>query len=106
MRRMWMFAGAALLGCAVSMTAIDAKATSGGSSDLLSSNGSVGYSITFLRSSPSTASNLRGRWAAPSVAGSRVRPPTRPPVGAVPEPAAFLAFGAGALLVAASLRRR
>jgi len=33
-------------------------------------------------------------------------PKKKPQVSAVPEPGAFLAFGAGALVIAASLRRR
>lgn len=79
--------------------------SSSNTSSLLSSNGSVGYSITFLR--PSQSSSLRGRWNVQSLSSLAPRNGViRPPVSAVPEPGALLAFGAGALVIATALRRR
>lgn len=78
--------------------------SSSNTSSLLSSNGSVGYSITFLR--PSQSSSLRGRWNVQSLSSLAPRNVIRPPVSAVPEPGALLAFGAGALVIATALRRR
>lgn len=106
MRRTLGFALAVMVGTAIGIGSLagDAHAASPGASALLSSNGSVGYSITFLRASSSAS--LRGRWTASQILPGRVRPPTRPPVGAVPEPGALLVFGAGALVIGAALRRR
>lgn len=100
----------ALVGCAaiVAATLVGAAPasalSSSNTSSLLSSNGSVGYSITFLR--PSQSSALRGRWNVRSLSSLAPRVPVRPPVSAVPEPGALLAFGAGALVIATALRRR
>jgi hypothetical protein len=105
MRRLvFAFAASAVVLASTLLGVTSASATSSsGASSLLSSNGSVGYSITFLR--PSQLTSLRGRWDVPGLVSGN---PTsvRPPVGAVPEPAALLAFGAGALIIAGALRRR
>lgn len=78
--------------------------SSSNTSSLLSSNGSVGYSITFLQ--PSQSSSLRNRWNVQSLSSLAPNRIVRPPVAAVPEPGALLAFGAGALVIGTALRRR
>jgi hypothetical protein len=96
-------ASAAVLASTVFGVTPARAASSSNASSLLSSNGSVGYSITFLSASQNTS--LRGRWNVGSLVSTLPRR-VAAPVGAVPEPTAMLAFGAGALVIAAALRRR
>ncbi|HVP30229.1 MAG TPA: PEP-CTERM sorting domain-containing protein [Myxococcota bacterium] len=74
----------------------------GGLSAFLNAIAAALSNITLTQSGspPTTTINI------PKLPPIVIPPRPKPPVSAVPEPAAFLAFGAGALIVGASLRRR